>query len=173
MINDSFSDKTVSVDGTDYQIRNQTPFWKGWYSHKFLGPGVRYEIALGITTGYIVWINGPFPCSCADITIFRMGLKSLLYEAGEKAEADRGYRGEKNTISLPSDDVITWKDKWQKNKIRSRHETVNTRLKNWNCLGNKFRHDIRKHSCVFRAVAVLTQLSMQYGGRPLFKIETK
>jgi hypothetical protein len=44
----------VSVDGTDFQINEPTPFSKGYYSHKFNGPGLRYEIALNIMTGDIV-----------------------------------------------------------------------------------------------------------------------
>jgi len=61
----------VSVDGTDFRIFNWKPFWSGWFSHKFKGPGVRYEVGLCIRTGDIVWINGPFPCGqYPDITIF-------------------------------------------------------------------------------------------------------
>ena len=28
----------VSVDGTDFEIYQLSPFWTGWYSHKFKGP---------------------------------------------------------------------------------------------------------------------------------------
>lgn len=52
----------VSVDGTDFRIYERHPFWSGWFSHKFKGPGVRYEVAVCIKTGDVVWINGPFPC---------------------------------------------------------------------------------------------------------------
>ena len=67
---------------------------KLFYSHKFKGPGLRYEVALSIQTGDIVWINGPFPAGAwPDINIFRHGLKWMLKEAGERCEADKGYRG--------------------------------------------------------------------------------
>lgn len=61
-------------------------------SHKFAKKsGMRYEVALCILTGDIVWINGPFPCGYnPDITIFRMSLLSHL-EEHERVEADDGY----------------------------------------------------------------------------------
>jgi hypothetical protein len=56
---DNGSQCLVSVDGTDYAIREPSPFNKKWYSHKMNGPGVRYEIAICIQTGVPVWTNGP------------------------------------------------------------------------------------------------------------------
>lgn len=61
----------VTVDGTDCQIFEPRPFSKQWYSHKFKKAGVRYEVAVCIQTGWIVWINGPYPCGAwPDIKIF-------------------------------------------------------------------------------------------------------
>jgi hypothetical protein len=88
----------ISVDGTDFWIFNILPFWTGWLSHKFKGPGIRHKVALNIMMGDIVWINGPIRCGCdPDITIFRLSLKHELLP-GEKAEADLGYRGEQVKI---------------------------------------------------------------------------
>ena len=52
----------VSVDGTDCMIHKPSPFRSKLWSQKFNGPGVRYEVGLGIQNGDIVWVNGPFPC---------------------------------------------------------------------------------------------------------------
>lgn len=52
----------VSLDGTDFEIREPIPFNKKWYSHKFKGPGIRYELSLSIVEGDIVWASGGFPC---------------------------------------------------------------------------------------------------------------
>jgi len=52
----------MTVDGTDCMIEEPVPFSPKWYSHKFHGPGVRYKIGAGVQTGWIVWVNGPFPC---------------------------------------------------------------------------------------------------------------
>jgi len=46
----------VTVDGTDdCPIQEPHPFSTQWYSHKFKGPGLHYELAVCILTGYIVW----------------------------------------------------------------------------------------------------------------------
>ena len=93
----------VSVDGTDFEIYEPKPFSLGWFSHKFKGPGVRYEVALAISTGDIVHINGPFPCgNFPDLKIFRAKLKGML-EDGEMVEANRGYRREYYHVRTPVD----------------------------------------------------------------------
>lgn len=56
---DSGNDCLVSVDGTDFRIQQPSVFSKIWYSHKFKGPGLRYEVAVSILTGDIVWLHGP------------------------------------------------------------------------------------------------------------------
>ena len=82
------------VDGADFRIPNLTLFSKQWYSHKFNGPGLRYEVGLCIISGDIVWIHGPFPAGAwPDISIFRHAMKHHL-EEGERVEADKGYVGE-------------------------------------------------------------------------------
>ena len=53
---------------------------------------------------------------------------------------------------------------------RSRHETLNGRLKAWGILGNVYHHDIREHGTVFYACAVITQLAVA-NGEPLFEVE--
>ena len=154
----------VSVDGTDFQIYQWKPFWKGWFLHKFKGPGVRYEVGLCIQTGEIVWLHGPFPCGkWPDIKIFRRSLMHQL-AAGEKVVADLGYRGEPNHIVTPSgeqDDITK--------SVRGRHETVNWQFKQWGVLHRVFRHQVSKHKDCFFAVAVMTELSLE-NGEPLFGV---
>ena len=36
----------ISIDGTDCQIQEPTPFSPKWFSHKFNGPGIRYEVGI-------------------------------------------------------------------------------------------------------------------------------
>ena len=52
----------LSLDATDCRIQEPTPFSTKWYSHKFKGPGLRYEVALTIKNGEIAWLNERFPC---------------------------------------------------------------------------------------------------------------
>ena len=60
----------ISVDGTDCPIHEPCPFDKAWFSQKFKGPGVKYEIAIDVLTGDCVWISGPYQASKSDIKIF-------------------------------------------------------------------------------------------------------
>lgn len=151
----------VTVDGTDCQICEPTNFSKGWYSHKFHGPGLRYELGVSIKTGGIVSYNGPFPCGeFPDITIFRLGIRRKLGPK-EKVIEDRGYKGDVK-VCTPDD----WKNQQHRKamgKARARHETLNGRLKKWQSLGNVYRHSIHKHHLVFRAIIVIEQMNIENG----------
>lgn len=159
----------ITVDGTDFRIfpPNDGDNRTSWYSHKFKGPAVRYEVAVSIHSGDIVWTSGPWRAGCyPDITIFRKGgLKQKLLAANEKAEADLGYRGEPVTISLPDDGQECLFG--AKKKARMRHETVNKRFKNWACMAERFRHGVAYHHECFMAIVVLTQFAIE-NGEPLF-----
>ena len=172
LLGDIGNDVLVTVDGTDFMIPQLTPFWTGWFSHKFKGPGLRYEVCLCILTGDIVLVHGPFPCGkYADITIFRHALKHFLGE-GERAEADSGYIHESPGFVVVPDALVGEEHARMKSRIRSRQETVNKRFKQWGCLKQVFRHKedlARQHSSCFRAVAVITQLAID-NGEPLFSV---
>ena len=151
------------------------PFSSTWNSHKFKGPGVRYELAVAIQTGYIVWTNGPFRAGkFADLTIFRAGLKRLLMQnPGEQVEADKAYRGEPALIDVPNEMTGgSRKQRKAKDIVRTRHETCNRRFKQFNCFKQVFRHDLTLHKQCFEAVVVLTQLMIE-NGHPLFQVRYK
>ena len=154
-----------------YRIHRQNAAPKAWFSHKFGGPGVRYEVGVCILTGWIVWVLGPFPCGdWPDISIFRFALKNML-EPNERVEADDGYVGEDPLhVKAPASMVHDQdeKRKIMRSRVRSRHETVNKRLKQFKCL-EIFRHDVQLHGTCFRACAVLTQLEIE-NGHPLFSV---
>lgn len=50
------------VNGTDCRIFEPTPFNRRWYSHKFHGPGLSYELWIMLRTGKSAWVHGPFAC---------------------------------------------------------------------------------------------------------------
>lgn len=155
------------MDGTDFRIYEPSPFDAKWYSHKFKGPGVRYEVGVCIATGHIVWIHGPFPCgSWPDLRIFRDSMQFAL-DDGELALADGGYRG---CRSCETPSGLNDFDQKMKADARARHETVNRRFKHFFVLGHRFRHPLSRHSACFRAVANLTQLMIQ-NGEPLFDVD--
>lgn len=169
---DKRNDCLTSVDATDCHIYRQHDNPKAFFSHKFGGPGLRYEIAVCILTGDIVWVMGPFPCGdWPDIVIFRYALRNLL-EEGERVEADDGYVGEDPQNVKAASSMVHDQDEKQlyiRSRVRRRHETVNKRIKQFKCMDTVFRHDISFHGTCFRACAVLTQLSIN-NGHPLFSI---
>jgi hypothetical protein len=135
-----------------------------WYSHKFHGPGLRYELGVCIQTGDIVWATGPFKCGrYPDITIFRHSLKQLLLP-WEMVEADGGYRGDEKCRTPTM--ARSWAEWRAKGSARTRHETINGRLKRWAILNQVFRHNLDFHRHCFMAIAVLTQLGIDRGSKP-------
>ena len=90
-----------------------------------------------------------------DLSIFRDGLLAKL-EPREKVVADKGYRGEK-CVDLPFTKGDPHYEAY-KQHIRSLHEHVNGDMKEFGCLTNRFRHELRKHAMVFRAVALIVRL---------------
>ena len=164
-MNDRGKTCKVTVDGTDCQIQQPYPFSRKWYSHKFKKAGLRYEIGVCIQTGWIVWVNGPYPCGTwPDIKIFRHKMKAMLLP-GERVEADNGYRGEPLHIRVP-DNAVSISDKNAMKHSRSRHETINSRIKNFGCLSQPFRHCLDKHVTFFSAVVVCVQVGIMMSEKP-------
>jgi hypothetical protein len=155
----------VSVDGTDFRIGEPMPFDRRWKSPKAAGASVKYEVAISIYSGDIVWIYGPHVGSKHDLAIFREKLKDMLDE-NEMVEADAGYayRGAASDGIIRSrDDYNTKEEKQEKSEVRARHETCNRRFKVWGILKQQFRNDRKKHQLVFYAIAVMTQMSIDNG----------
>ena len=93
--------------------------------------------------------------------------------ANERVECDDGYGGEAPTHCKTPKKQRFYDSKnklKQSQKARSRQETVNKRLKQFNCLKVPFRHDVIYHGIYFRAAIVLTQLSLKYV-EPLFQVD--
>ena len=162
----SFFGCWCSVDGTDKRIEEPTQFDRHWYSHKFKSAGVRYEVAISIDHGRIVWVNGPFRSGqYPDIKIFRSKLK-LALDNNEHIVADNGYKDER--CILANDIPAQWRS--VHSKIRARHECINRPFKQFACLTTTFRHNITKHGHVFHAVANLTHLQMEVADE-LFQVD--
>ena len=158
----------ISVDGTDFRILEPSPFDAKWYSHKFKGAGLRYEIGISIQGGDIVWCNGPFPCGTwSDLKIAKSELHGML-DQDERYIADRGYRNGGVGSWTPDEGPARFDE--MKAAVRARHETVNGRFKRWAILNNVYRHDIDKHEKVMWAVLMLTQAKFDMHKR-LYKVD--
>ena len=157
----------MSVDGTDYRVA--VSYQKSYWSYKFKKSGLRYEIAICIKTGKMVWWNGPYlPGDFNDNMIFQDALVAEL-EPGERAETDRGYRHSAPAYTRVPDGTEDPARSEMTARVRLRHETCNNRLKKWNILAVSYRHDVQRHQNYFGAVAALVQLS--FVDEPLFPVE--
>ena len=149
----------MSIDGTDCPIEEPTPFDAKWFSHKFNGAGLRYEIAISIYSGLVVWVNGGVPCgSWSDLRLARSSFV-LQLDPNEKVLADSGYRDHRFFLN---DDPMHW-------IIMARHETIHAKIKIFRVLTTPFRHDLEKHDLCFRAIVNIIQL-MILNGETLFDI---
>ena len=142
-----------------------------YFTKKFRGSGVRYEIGICIRTGDIVWIFGPFLCGkYNDLQIFQMGIMQEL-DRGEKVIADKIYGAEAPLkVKAPGTIFVDPDSAEMEQAVRTRHEHVNRRFKQWGIMRDGFRHDLSLHQNAFRAVAVMTQLSIA-NGEPLSAVE--
>jgi hypothetical protein len=167
------NDCTMTVDGTDFRIPQKGAAMKGnaFASHKYAGKSALcYELGVDILAGNLVWIQGSYPAGkYTDIKIFNKVLRIFL-EPGERVEADEGYRGHLDNIKCPGNDANPAENWGTQGRARACHETLNGRLKNWGILSQVFRHHIMTHGDVFRACAVVTQLTVE-NGEPLFEVE--
>jgi hypothetical protein len=134
------------------------PYNREQYSHKFKHGGLKYEIAIDIFTGRVVWISGPHRGGLHNKTIFvEMGLREKI-QLGKKFVTDRVYGAiahpeDHLKLSLPNplDDKETNNFKA---RVRARHETFNGQLKFYNSLLDTFHHRWASHVHVFEAICV-------------------
>ena len=82
----------------------------------------------------------------------------------ERVETDDGYVGEApQHVKCPRNFTNKPETEAMQQRVRNRQETVNNRFKFWGILRQVYRHDIAKHGYAFRAIAVITQLSINNG----------
>ena len=163
----------LSIDGTQSrsQERKNPEFRKNKedYSFKFGQAGINTEIGLDLHQDRVVWISDPYPASTHDLTIFRKpnGLKEKMEATGNiKAIGDKGHRGEGELISIHNAEDSEEVREFKKRAL-ARHESLNSRLKNFACLSERFRHKFHNFKMFFNAVAVTVQFQME-NGSPLF-----
>ena len=63
-----------------------------FYSGKSKLHCIKYEFGVHINTGNFISVNGPFPGSYHDLTIFKDKLEVFLQENGEMALGDKAYK---------------------------------------------------------------------------------
>ena len=150
----------LTIDTVDFPIeekktRTDRKFWKGWFSKKLAGPGLKYEIGTN-REGYLVWLNGPFEPSKHDVSIFDEDLAALLNDS-EYSMTDGGYKGREAFVR---EGMLTSElKKWYHRRSRARHEAMNERFKIFKILSSAYRgrseQAIIDHGDIFNAIAVI------------------
>ena len=80
--------------------------------------------------------------------------------------------GEDLLIDLPNEMVDSLGTQAKiKADVRARHETVNGRFKEWGMFSRPYRHIPSSHASVFRAIVVITQISMSLDRSTLFNVD--
>jgi DDE superfamily endonuclease len=159
----------ATIDGTHCKIfePRKDPGSK-WYSHKFNGPGLTYELVIHVHTQKLLWVNGPYEAGMSDLQVARQpdGILAKIPD-GRKIIADKAYRGESNKFATPNehDTINTAKFK---GRARARHETYNKRIKDYQIIRQQFRNNLIKHKTAFEAVCILVQYDIEHGN-PLFE----
>jgi hypothetical protein len=154
------------VDGVDCPIYEPQNFDPKWWSHKFNGPALRYELGINILSSDLCWLNGPFiPGPNNDWLIFRDGGLMDNLNCGETVVADSVYHWPAETPNGLNNNLQRLQS-----LARSRHENFNKRIKAWKCLSHPWRHKRSLHSLAFRAVAIINHLETKYA-RPLFPVD--
>ena len=162
----------VSLDGVDFKTREEVhpryPVDPQMRSHKMNHAAWKYEIALAIFRERIVFASGPEKASVHDMTMFRNnGLKAkMLQLPGKMIIGDGGYQtaepDEINMISTPNP-VDPEGLRNFKSRVRLRHETINSRMKQYAILKHGFELGKERHASCFYAVLVMIQYKMDHG----------
>ena len=56
-----------------------------------------------------------------------------------------------------------------KQLARARHETINRRIKQWNCMSRVWRHEKDRHGTAFMAIIAITHMLMAMEGTDFFE----
>jgi IS5 family transposase len=157
----------ISVDGTDVPIREpRDPTKKKnpkWFSKKLKRAGLGYELALHLFEDQIVHAS-THAASIHDIKKARKKLVPKIPE-GKRVIADRGYFSkELMHIFATPNAQDSEKVKTFKKDARARQETLNSRLSQYGCIDQIFRHGVEKHEVCFMACLVMTQYAIEDTG---------
>ena len=131
---------------------------------------MRYEVGICIATGWIVWFHGPFPCGWwPDLAIANTFLHYNLLP-NEYYIADNGYITER--ALTPVDAINPYELEYMAN-CRARHEQLNRLFKQFNCIQNTFKREVKKHGLFAHSVANIIQLGIMAGEVNIFNVNER
>jgi hypothetical protein len=132
-----------------------------YYSGKKQRHTLKYELAVHIETGDIVWMNGPFPGSMHDLTIARSGFVHQLLQ-NEQALGDKAYIGCDHFIAPCKPPRTPEQHRFNAilHRRRALIEQVNKRIKHYNVFRHDWRHDLSLHGIAFRVVVNIVAMCL-------------
>ena len=124
----------MAIDRLYFSICKPFPFSKKWYSHKFEGPALTYEIAVAIRSGDIVWAYGGYLASKYpdDVMACKAFMNVIDRDLNEHVIADDKY-SHLPFFVCPVKDSFTKRDLMIR-RILARHENVNSRVRRFRIL---------------------------------------
>ena len=106
-----------------------------------------------------MWVYGGFAAGAyRDVDLAQLKLTKKLL-ANERVVADWGHRQCKRFF-VPKNGS---KDNKVIRRVLARHENVNRRIKSFDCMVGKFRHDLLLHNIYFLAVVNIVQIAIECG----------
>lgn len=166
----------TALDATVCPIQRPGRSWadqKAFFDPK-KGLGLKYEIAIGVRDGRIIWIAGPGPASIHDkLFTDTYGFALEMAKGAEHRNFLEGVFCDKGYVGLPPwafhpikghPNYLTPAEA-QYNKTLSSHrvmvERVFARIKSFAILSEPFRGDHDLHGVYFRVICYLVNLSAE------------
>ena len=145
-------------------------FDPGLFCFKFNGPGFNYEIVIGLYTGFVCSIKGPYKYGeMPDLKVAKEeGLVDTLAANNEKCIADGTYR---NVVFVNSGPGLPRELLDLIKVVKARHESFNSRMKRCAMFRELrgFRHATWVHEICFHSIANITEIEIELES-PLFEI---
>lgn len=134
------------------------------FSGKHKKHAIKYEIAVNIITGVICWVFGGYPASAHDLTVARAGNLTSHLEQNEHVVTDKAYIGLPEAITPIKAAKMPLSRLWNYEVSTAREivEHVYSRIKNFQCLTQKWRHDLALHPIVFYVICNIVNIDMHF-----------
>jgi len=143
----------------------QFPFLQNlYYSGKSKKHAIKYEVAVKLETGEIVWVTGGVPGRIHDLKLYRMGGLNNLLLPGEYLLADKAYIGGRNVIT-PYRGAVSPRQRQWNHDVSSKRQIVEhtfARIKYFQFTQKKWRNDRALHPRLFTILCHIVNIDMIY-----------
>lgn len=154
----------MALDGTECPVQIPTEFLiqKHYYSGKKKKHTIKYEVAVQLDNGRILWVGGAVPGSVHDVTMARtLGIFNHLVP-GELIMGDKGYYGDEHFITPFKQPQTVQEAQWNSciNSVREIAEHTYCRIKTFNFTQQKWRHDLELHPIAFKTLCHMLNIDL-------------